>query len=148
MKAEESIKQDKCENELAKVVVNVLFTSAWLSAKLNTVLKPYKISLQQYNVLRILKGQYPCPAMLGMIQERMIDKMSNATRLVDKLMDKGLVSRGQCQANRRQVDILITEKGLGLLKQMEKQVLKVDQGLAVSPEEAIALNRLLEKLRT
>jgi DNA-binding MarR family transcriptional regulator len=148
MKAEESIKQDKCENELAKVVVNVLFTSAWLSAKLNTVLKPYKISLQQYNVLRILKGQYPCPAMLGMIQERMIDKMSNATRLVDKLMDKGLVSRGQCQSNRRQVDILITEKGLDLLKQMEKQVLKVDQDLAVSPEEAIALNRLLEKLRT
>ena len=148
MRIEESIKQENFENDIAKVVINLLFTSGWLSAKLNSALKPYKISLQQYNALRILKGQHPCPATLGLVQERMIDKMSNATRLVDKLIDKGLVSRYQCPLNRRQVDILITERGIELLNQVKKQMLKFDQSFALSSGEALELNQLLDKMRT
>ena len=99
-----------------KAVVNILYTASWLEGINIQRFKPHGISPQQYNVLRILRGAYPNPVMLGEITERMIDKNSNATRLVEKLRLKGFLKRDICKTNRRQVDITITQKGLTLLE--------------------------------
>jgi DNA-binding MarR family transcriptional regulator len=148
MKIEEEICQQKFSSENAKAVVNVLFTSSWLNNKINSVLKPYGLSAEQYNVLRILKGQYPKPATLGVVQERMLEKMSNATRLVDKLIAKGMVDRRQCPANRRAVDIVITTKGLQILEEIHPKMKDMDTNLGLCCEELQHLNFLLDKLRS
>ncbi len=148
MKIEEEICQQKFNSNQAKAILNVLFTSGWLSNKISQVLKPYGISAEQYNVLRILKGQYPKPATLGIVQERMLEKMSNATRLVDKLIAKEMVDRKQCPANRRAVDILITAKGLQMLEEIAPSMQDLEQKLGLCCEEAQHLNFLLDKLRT
>lgn len=148
MKIEEEIKQEKFTSEFEKTAVNILFTSSWLHTVLSNALKPFGISVQQYNVLRILKGQCPKPAMLGLIQERMMDKMSNATRLVDKLIEKGLVDRKQCPMNRRQVDIVITKEGIALLENIQPVLKKVDSSFGIDAEEARDLNNLLDKFRS
>ncbi|QHT66302.1 MarR family transcriptional regulator [Rhodocytophaga rosea] len=148
MKIEEEIKQDKFTSEFEKTSVNILFTSSWLHSLLSSALKPYGISVQQYNVLRILKGQCSKPAMLGLIQERMMDKMSNATRLVDKLIEKGLVDRKQCPMNRRQVDIVITKEGLALIEKIQPALNKIDHSFGINDEEARILNQLLDKFRS
>src|SRR5688500_11918684 len=101
------------------MVVNIMFTGNWMQKELSGLLRPYGLSVQQHNVLSILRGQHPQPSTLGLIQERMLDRMSNATRLVDKLMEKGLVDRCQCAENRRKVDIVITTAGLHLLQQTD-----------------------------
>ncbi|MDO1444801.1 MarR family transcriptional regulator [Rhodocytophaga aerolata] len=147
MKIEEEICQQKFRSDNAKAVVNILFTSSWLTNKVNQLLKPFGISVEQYNVLRILKGQYPNPATLGVVQERMLEKMSNATRLVDKLITKGMVDRKQCPANRRAVDIRITEKGLHVLEEIAPLMLNLEKSLGLCCEEAQHLNFLLDKLR-
>lgn len=148
MKLEEEIKQLKFEDTFHKVVLNIRFTGNWLYNRISRALKPYGISEEQYNVLRILKGQHPQPSPLQLISERMINRMSNATRLVEKLRRQGLVSREVCPKNRRKVDILITEKGLNLLKDIKP---KLDQEMqkanTISVEEAEELNRLLDKIR-
>jgi DNA-binding MarR family transcriptional regulator len=106
----------------------MMFTNNWLLSNSNKLFKKYGLSQQQYNVLRILRGQHPKPVMLTQITERMIDKMSNATRLVEKLKLKHLVTRELNQKSRRQVDINITEKGLELLKQIDEEMkLKIHQ---------------------
>lgn len=148
MGIEEEIKQIKFDDSFHKVVLNIRFTGNWLYNTISRVLKPYGISEEQYNVLRILKGQHPQPSPLQLISERMINRMSNATRLVEKLRRQGLVSREVCPKNRRKVDILITEQGLNLLKEikpkLDREMQKVN---TISPEEAEELNRLLDKIR-
>lgn len=148
MKIEEEIKQIKFEDSFHKVVLNIRFTGNWLYNTISRVLKPYGISEEQYNVLRILKGQHPQPSPLQLISERMINRMSNATRLVEKLRRQGLVSREVCPKNRRKVDILITEQGLNLLKEIKP---KLDQEMqkvnTITLKEAEQLNRLLDKIR-
>jgi DNA-binding MarR family transcriptional regulator len=105
--------------------------------------------LQQHNVLSILRGQHPEPSTLGLIQERMLDRMSNATRLVDKLMEKGLVDRCQCAENRRKVDIVITPAGLKLLQQTEAIFRQIPIRYAnLTVGEATVLGQLLDKIRT
>ena len=109
-----------------KLVVNLLFTYGIINGKLNDVLKPYDISIQQFNVLRILRGQKGTPVSLASVHDRMINKMSNTTRLVDKLILKGYVNRNQCEENRRKIEIYITVDGLNLLKKLdylEKKIL-------------------------
>lgn len=148
MTLEEAIKQKKFDNEFEKLMVNILFTSGWVSTQNAALLKPYKISGQQYNILRILRGQHPQPATVNLLIERMLDKMSNASRLVEKLRQKGLVERKECPADRRQVDVLITDAGLKLLAEMDvknKQFIENIQTLSV--EEAKQLNQLLDKYR-
>lgn len=148
MKIEEAIQQKKFESEYHKLVINILYTSGWLSSKSLAVFKPYGISSQQYNILRILRGQYPNPASIGLLTERMLDKMSNASRLVDKLVQKGMVERAACPADRRQVDVRITSQGLELLEQIQvpnQQFIEDLDGLDVT--EAKQLNELLDKLR-
>lgn len=149
MEIEKEIKQSKnFVSEYQKLAVNIMFTNSWLNTKQNKVFKPYGISPQQYNILRILRGQLPNPASVGLLQDRMIDKMSNASRLVDKLKLKKLVDRKECKSDRRQVDIIITEKGLELLKTIDKDIhLSETTFKTITLPEAKELNRILDKLR-
>ena len=112
-------------------------------------LKPYGISWQQFNILRILKGMHPKPATVKLLTERMIDKMSNASRLVEKLKKKGFVERQASDIDRRRVDIVITEEGMNLIAKASQDLEKDMFGnMANLPEEeAVQLNGLLDKLR-
>ena len=148
MKLEEEIKQKSFKNEFHKVAVNIKFTSNWLESYHTRILKPYGISSQQFNVLRILKGQYPKPSSLILIRERMLDKESNASRLIDKLEKIGYVRRVQCPKDRRQVDITITESGIGFLDEVNPRMEALTPDtISLTTEEARALNALLDKLR-
>ena len=112
------------------------------------VLKPYDLTLQQYNVLRILRGHYPKPITVIGIIERMLDKMSNASRLVDKLLLKKLVIRHECPNDRRAVDILITQKGLDVLTELDSMQKFWEEKLyGLSEAEANQLSDLLDKMR-
>jgi DNA-binding MarR family transcriptional regulator len=148
MSLEEDIKQEKFENEFQKVAVNILFTSSWLYNINADRLKVYDITPEQFNVLRILRGSHPKALMLAEVTCRMIDKSSNATRLVEKLRLKGLVRREICEGNRRQVDIFITDKGLTILKKIDAEESGWIATLKnISKAEALELNRILDKLR-
>jgi DNA-binding MarR family transcriptional regulator len=149
MTIEEEIKQDKFRNEYQKLMINVLFTGNWIYYNNKKFLKPYDISPEQYNVLRILRGQYPKPASINLLNERMLDKMSNVSRLVEKLRIKDLIVRGECNKDRRQVDITITNKGLKLLAKLDLDILVLEERFkAVTTKEAKVLNGLLDKLRS
>lgn len=148
MGLEQDLKQERFDNIYEKMVVNILFTGSWLSNLNASRLKPFGLTPEQYNVLRILRGSHPKPMMLADITSRMIDRNSNATRLVEKLKSKAFVNREICETNRRQVDISITEAGLEVL-------IKIDEGLddwlqnlkTVPQSEVEALNTTLDKLR-
>lgn len=125
-----------------------MFTGNWVQKEMACRLRPFNLSLEQHNVLSILRGQHPDPSTLGLIQERMMDRMSNATRLVDKLLEKGLVARCQCAANRRKVDIVITQAGLDLLQDIDSLIQDIDSRYAhLTEEEASTLGNLLDKVR-
>lgn len=146
---QEEIKQKAFLSTHQKAIVNILFTASWLQLKHLQTLKPYGISTQQYNVLRILRGQYPNPASIGVITDRMIDKTSNASRIVEKLVQKGLVTRKTCTEDRRAVDVLIHETGLAILKELDAKVDALENINAVlNVNEAETLSNLLDKLRT
>jgi DNA-binding MarR family transcriptional regulator len=135
-------------SEYHKVAINILHTASWLHNSDTARLKKHSITPEQYNVLRILRGRHPDKMMLADIANRMIDKNSNATRLVEKLRQKDLVKREICEANRRQVDISITDKGLTLLKAVDAEEQKwIDSLKNISKAEAVELNRLLDKLK-
>jgi DNA-binding MarR family transcriptional regulator len=148
MKIEEAIKQKKFKSEYQKLFINIIYTANWLNNESIKTLKPFGISPQQYNVLRILKGQHPNAISVNSIIDRMLDKNSNASRLVDKLKQKELVEREICPEDRRQVDIKITNKGLDLLESISK---KMDDFInlkdAISVEEAAQINGFLDQLR-
>ncbi len=130
-------------------MINVLLTADRISSSTNAALKPFALSKEQYNVLRILRGQYPTATTLQLISDRMISKASNATRLVEKLRQKRYVERGVCESNRRQVDILITKKGLEVLKELDPLVRRSHNRVRhLSEKEAKELNRLLDKMRS
>ncbi|MEJ8758294.1 MarR family transcriptional regulator [Pontibacter sp. H259] len=148
MRIEDEIKQSAFKSEFHKAYINLLYTSNYLEQEHGTLLKPFGITSPQYNVLRILRGQHPKPATVSLLIERMLDKTSNASRIVDKLEVKDLVTRKQCPDDRRTVDVLITDKGLALLKQID--VLDDDTKTGIhnlSEKEAAELNRLLDKIR-
>ena len=148
MSLEQDIKQERFVNEFEKVAVNVLFTASWLYNINSSRLKLHGITPEQYNVLRILRGSHPKALMLADVTCRMIDKSSNATRLVEKLRQKGLLKREICENNRRQVDISVTDKGLALLKKIDLEAEAWIETLKViSKSEAQELNRILDKLR-
>jgi len=132
-----------------RTVLNVSFTSINFKDGILSVLKPYEISLEQFNVLRILRGKNGEPSNLKDIQDRMISKMSNTTRLVDKLIRKNYVERFICEKNRRKVDIYITKEGLKLLDILDPIVDKKEKELTdnLNTEELETLNLLLTKLR-
>ena len=147
-KIEEAIKQAQFKDVYNKAVVNLLYTHSYLVGFQTSVLKPQDISPEQYNVLRILRGQQGKPATIAAIQERMLNTMSNASRLVDKLKTKDLVKREECPENRRKVDVLITDKGLHLLDLLEPQIAILNKKVIHLEEaELDLLNGLLDKLR-
>ncbi|RRJ89265.1 MarR family winged helix-turn-helix transcriptional regulator [Flavobacterium macacae] len=150
MKIEEIIKTTSPLAIEKRTILNIMYTQNLIGEKLNEVLKSYDLSPEQFNVLRILKGQHGKPANMCVIQERMIAKTSNTTRLVDKLLLKELVTREICPDNRRKMEIAITEKGLALLNEVNPKVdaheALFTQNLTVAELEQ--LNNLLEKFRT
>jgi DNA-binding MarR family transcriptional regulator len=148
MKIEEEIKQSAFRSPHQKAYINLVYTAGWLEQEQSSQFKPFGVTLPQYNILRILRGQHPKPATVSLLIERMLDKTSNASRIVDKLVAKELVTRQQCPHDRRTVDVLITEKGLELLKQMDE--LEGGKGTGItnlSDEEALQLSQLLDKIR-
>lgn len=149
MKVEEIIKSTKPLNIEKSVLLNIMFTQNALTDKFNEVLKNYDLSAEQYNVLRILRGQKGKPANMCVIQERMIAKTSNTTRLVDKLLLKELVTRATCPSNRRKIEVKITTKGLQILEELEPKVVNHENFFAhnLNTEELEILNHLLEKYR-
>jgi len=150
MKIEDIIKTTSPMAIAKKTMLNILYTQNVISEKFNEVLKSHDLSPEQFNVLRILKGQNGNPTNMCVIQERMVAKTSNTTRLVDKLLLKELVTREICPDNRRKMEIAITQKGLNLLLEVNPKVDKHETIFAqnLSQEELEQLNTLLEKLRT
>lgn len=148
MKLEDEIKQKSFRTPYHRMLVNIMFTGNYLQKRLIGMLRPFGISPQQHNVLSILRGQHPKPCSLGDVQERMLDRMSNATRLVDKLIEKSFVVRCQCEDNRRKIEISITNAGLALLEQIDKKLQDIENWFpAITPEEATAMGLLLDKAR-
>lgn len=129
-------------------MLNLIYTTNWLTAKQDTLFKNSGITVQQYNVLRILRGQYPNPCSIKLIKERMLDRMSDTSRIVDKLYTKKLLLRKESPNDRRSVDVIISDKGLELLKSLDyiddlsKQAIK-----SLSNDEINTLNNLLDKIR-
>lgn len=145
---EEAIQQKTFKDPYSKAVINILYTNSYIVTRQSKLFKPYDISPEQYNVLRILRGRHPDPTTVSSIQERMLNKMSNASRLVEKLKLKALVDRKECASDRRQVDVTITEKGLHLLCLLEEEIDQFNkQILSLEPGEVETLNHLLDKLR-
>lgn len=148
MSIETDIKQTSFRSPYHRLVVNLMYTNNWLCDSQMKRLKPYGITLQQYNVLRILRGRSPEPAKISDITERMLDKMSNASRLVDKLVAKQLVLRTECPSDRRACDVTITDKGLELLARIDAMQHEWEDKLHVLDEsEAVQLSKLLDQLR-
>lgn len=150
MKIEDAIKSIHPMGISTKTVINMMFTSRIIEEAIVSVLKQYDLTTPQYNVLRILRGQKGNPANLSTLQERMIDKSSNTTRLVDKLIKKNWVQRNVCELNRRKVEIFITEDGLKILKQLDPIIEAHNENILsnLSNDELETLNDLLDKLRT
>lgn len=148
LKLEDEIQQKKFKSEQHKLAINIIYTFNWISYKVQTKFKDQDITVQQFNVLRILRGQYPNPCNLKLIKARMLDRMSDASRIVDKLHSKGLVERKESLTDRRNVELLITEKGLDLLKSLDH----IDEDYKetfknLTTPEMKELNALLDKAR-
>jgi DNA-binding MarR family transcriptional regulator len=150
MRIEEIIKSKAIIDDAKKVILNLKYTQNVIADKFNELLKPHDLSSEQYNVLRILRGQKGFPANMCLIQERMITKNSNTTRLIDKLLLKELVTREICPENRRKIEVQITKKGNDLLEELDPKVVAHEKEFSsnLSPKEIEQLNNLLEKYRT
>ncbi len=148
MRLEDEIKQYTFNSEYHKLSINLMLTGSWLNQLMKNWLDRYGLTKQQFNILRILRGQHPQPAQVSLLADRMLDKMSNASRLVEKLRLKGLVERTSCEHDRRAVDVRITPEGLRLLEKIDATLLEYEQNFqTLTEEEARELNRLLDKLR-
>jgi DNA-binding MarR family transcriptional regulator len=148
MRLEEEIKQKKFRNENQKLAVNIIFTHGWLSSHQSKLFNRFDVTATQYNILRILRGQHPDPVSINVLKERMLDKMCDVSRLVERLRKKGWVERKICEEDRRRVDVSITKEGLMLLEKMDRYNESFDDLLSnISETEARQLNELLDKLR-
>lgn len=148
MKLEDEIHQKKFKSIHQKLMLNLVYTTNWVTSKQGSFFKDSDITSQQYNVLRILRGQHPNPCSIKLIKERMLDRMSDASRIVDKLNTKKLLIRRECPNDRRSVDIVITDKGLELLKSLDHvDDISIETLKSLSTEEINTLNTLLDKLR-
>jgi DNA-binding MarR family transcriptional regulator len=149
MKIEDEIKSTIDIGIARKVLLNISFTKNVLGDRFQEIMKPYDLSSEQYNVLRILRGQKGKPVNMSDIQERMIAKNSNTTRLIDKLLLKEMVTRKECPANRRKIEILITDKGMDVLATLDPLIIEHENYFAekLTLSELEQLNTLLEKYR-
>ena len=141
-------KAPRYESPFHEAIVNVSFTHNWCNDKVKQEVSHYDITSQQFNVLRILRGQFPSPSTINLIKFRMLDKMCDASRIVDRLVQKDLVIKNINNHDKRAVDILINDKGLALLKKMDSEVnLSAIFSANITKEEAEQLTKLLEKAR-
>jgi len=147
MGIEKDIHQASFKNAQQKAMVNVLYTYGWLVERIKNVLATEDITHQQYNILRILRGSAPQPLSTLQIRERMLDKMSDTSRIVDRLVLKGLVKKTICAKDKRLVDVVITDKGQKLLKKLDLVSKEWDDIVSLSDSESEQLSHLLDKLR-
>ena len=148
MKLEEEIAQQKFAGEQQKAMINLLFTYHWAVSKMKSDFKPYDITMQQFNILRILRGQMPNPCTVNILKERMLDKMCDASRMVDRLLQKGFIERCVNKKDRRAVDIKISTEGLALLAKFYSMADPNKLFSALTDLEAKTLNQLLDKVRS
>lgn len=146
---DELLKMNTANDPYKRIIVDVIYSGNWFVTNMNEILKPFDITEPQFNVLRILRGQHGKSMNLYEIQNRMVQKMSNVSRLIDKLLEKGLVSRTECPENRRRVNIMITEKGHEMLAKVDPLFLSMSSHLSdnLTEEEAHTLTTLLDKMR-
>ncbi|GGH77646.1 DNA-binding MarR family transcriptional regulator [Filimonas zeae] len=149
MNIDTAIQQPRFRNEYQKVMVNILYSAGWITENQKRFLEPEDITPQQYNIMRILRGSTK-PLSTLQIRERMLDKMSDTSRIVDRLLLKGLVDKKVCSTDKRLVDITISEKGLELLERLDARNDELDYMVSstLSSREAEELNTLLDKMRS
>jgi DNA-binding MarR family transcriptional regulator len=148
MGIDQDIHQTKFRNDYQKASVNLLYTYGWITERTKEVFAAEDITPQQFNILRILRGSYPQPLSTLQIRERMLDKMSDTSRIVDRLIAKGVVKKATCKTDRRLVDVMITEKGKKLLERLDERQDELDNIMSnLSVKEAVTLSDLLDKLR-
>lgn len=149
MRIEDEIKQPHFRDEHQKAAINLIYTAGWMQLRQSCAFKQFSLTSPQFNILRILRGQHPQPATVALLIDRMLDKTSNASRIVDRLEEKKLVTRTVCPSNRRAVDIRITAAGLALLDQVDASgAMQSPAHTALSEAEAHQLNELLDKIRS
>ncbi|MEY3873650.1 MAG: hypothetical protein RL363_371 [Bacteroidota bacterium] len=147
MGIEKEIQQTNFRNEFQKLAINLLYTANWLNERISRMLLKEEITQQQYNILRILRGS-DHPLSTLQIRERMLDKMSDTSRIVDRLICKELVQKNACQSDKRLVDIILTEKGLKLVNKLDSLDVQLDALLSgLDENEATMTNQILDKLR-
>ena len=147
MKFEDEIKQGQFKSEKQKASLNLMFTANWLTNEHRDFFKGYGLTQQQYNVLRILRGQFPNSISTSDIKNRMLDKHSDTSRIVDRLTLKEWVSKKTCPTDRRLVDVTITDSGLELLASIDEAVNQLDEAIPLTDDEAALLSTLLDKIR-
>ena len=147
MELEKEIAQKNFKSEQQKAMINLIFTYHWAINLMRQDFVRYDITHQQFNILRILRGQYPNPSTINLLKERMLDKMCDASRMVDRLKQKELIERCVSKEDRRSVDIVISQKGLDLLSKIDKELDENKPMNNLSDEESKTLNKLLDKLR-
>jgi len=147
MGIEKDIQQSAFRNEFQKMGINLIYTANWLNEKIGQILSAEKITQQQYNILRILRG-CECPLSTLKIRERMLDKMSDTSRIVDRLIAKELVEKTACIKDKRLVDITLSKKGIQLVEKLDQFNDQIDGILkGINEKEAASLNQILDKLR-
>jgi DNA-binding MarR family transcriptional regulator len=146
---EEDIKQTKKINDYQKGIANLVLTYNHVISQLESFIDEYDLTLPQYNILRILRGQYPAPSTNNLIKERIIHRNSDVTRIIDRLISKGLVDRTGCCDDRRKVDILISQEGLRILNEIDNRIDVIENLLSgLDSGEIASFNGLLDKIRT
>jgi len=149
MGIDSDIRQSKFRTEHQKASINLVYTYGWISERSRAIFATEDITSQQFNILRILRGSDPQPLSTLQIRERMLDKMSDTSRIVDRLIAKDLVKKGTCKKDRRLVDVMITDKGKALLERLDKREDELDNILGnLTTEEATTLSLLLDKIRS
>jgi DNA-binding MarR family transcriptional regulator len=146
-KIEDEIQQKKFKTPYQKAVINLIYTANWLQAKQQDFFKPFGITGQQYNILRVLKGQHPNSISPTEIKSRMLDRNSDVSRLLDRLSAKNFITKKTCPNDKRASDVNITQVGLDLLSEIEAHQKTLDGVLTLTPEEATQLSDLLDKSR-
>lgn len=147
MKIEDAI-QTTFKDDRFKAMINVKYTANWMNTIQNRSLEKYGLTIPQYNILRILRGSKGSSLSVNSIRERMVEKSPNTTRLMDKLIDKGLIERVRCESDRRVVYVMITNEGLNLLSQLDNDLLDSDDFMKnLTEKEAKLLSELLDKIR-
>lgn len=148
MGIEEDIQQNKFRNPHQKAAINLLYTYSWMRDKTKIIFDAEEITPQQFNILRILRGSFPQPLSTLQIRERMLEKMSDTSRIVDRLIAKGVVKKITCKNDRRLVDVIITDKGRKMLERLDEKQNEIDAVLGkLSEKDANILSDLLDKIR-